>query len=114
SPQHAAPRTRRRLPRVLVWVAAALAVALAATTVGAVLIYRHLSGNIAHGAVEIPGERPAEGPGKSQNVLLIGSDSRDFAGGKKFGAEITGARSDTTILVHISADGRKATLVSIP
>ena len=47
-------------------------------------------------------------------MLLIGSDSRAFAGGAHFGSQVTGARSDTTILVHISADGKKAVLVSIP
>src|SRR3954451_1984674 len=113
-PQHAAPRPQRRWGRLLSWIALGLGVVLVITAAGGYLVYRHLSGNIAHGAVHVPGARPAEAAGKSENVLLIGSDSRDFAGGAKFGSEITGARSDTTILVHISADGKKAVLVSIP
>ena len=84
------------------------------TTAGAYLEYRRLNANIDHLKPNIVGGRPAEGPGKSENVLLIGSDSRAFAGGAHFGSEVTGARSDTTILVHISADGKKAILVSIP
>ena len=96
------------------WIALGLGVILVITAAGGYLVYRHLSGNIPHQAISVPGNRPAEGPGKSENVLLIGSDSRAFAGGAKFGAEVTGARSDTTILVHISADGKKAVLVSIP
>ena len=91
-----------------------MAVVLAVTAVGGYLVYRHLNGSIQHQGIHIAGSRPAEGPGKSENVLLIGSDTRDFAGGAKFGSNVTGARSDTTIVVHISADGKKAVLVSIP
>jgi len=113
---HAAPRPPRRWGRLFSWIALGLGVILVITAAGGYLVYRHLSGNITTCGLACtpPGERPAEGPGKSENVLLIGSDSRAFAGGAKFGAEIAGARSDTTILVHISADGKKAVLVSIP
>src|SRR4051795_5719184 len=114
TPQHAAPRAERRLRRVGAWVAGGLAVLLVITGVGGYLLYAHLSDNISHTAGTPVGDRPAEGPGKSENILLIGSDSRAFAGGAKFGGNVTGARSDTTILVHISADGKKAVLVSIP
>ncbi|MDQ1695482.1 MAG: hypothetical protein QOJ03_835 [Frankiaceae bacterium] len=96
------------------WLAASLAFVLVVAAVGGYLVYRHLNGNLAHTAIEIVGKRPAEGLGKSQNILLIGSDTRSFKGGSKFGADIAGARSDTTILVHLAADGKKAILVSIP
>ncbi|HEU5035312.1 MAG TPA: LCP family protein [Mycobacteriales bacterium] len=108
------PRHRSRLKRALTWIAASLAVVLVVTAVGGYLVYRHLSGNIAHQKIHVLGPRPSEGPGKSQNILLMGSDTRAFKGGAKYGAEVAGARSDTTILVHISADGKKAILVSIP
>jgi LCP family protein required for cell wall assembly len=114
SPQHAAPKPPRRVGRLLTWIAAGLGVLLVITAGGGYLVYRHLNGNIAHQEVEVPGDRPAEGPGQSENILLIGSDSRAFAGGARFGKDVTGARSDTTILVHISSDGKKAVLVSIP
>src|SRR4051812_43202842 len=115
-PQHAAPRPQRRWGRLASWISLGLGVVLVITSAGAYLEYRKLNGNIQHCDVECtpPGERPAEGPGKSENVLLIGSDSRAFAGGGAFGSQVTGARSDTSILVHISADGKKAILVSIP
>jgi LCP family protein required for cell wall assembly len=82
---------------------------------GGYLVYRHLNGNITHldtSKNELI-HRPAK-LNKAQNILLIGSDTRAFAGGSQFGSEVAGARSDTTILVHLSAGGRKATLVSIP
>ena len=113
-PQHAAPRPQRRWGRLAAWISLGLGIVLVMTTAGAYLEYRKLNGNIDHLHPDIVGARPAEGPGKSENVLLIGSDSRAFAGGSHFGSQVTGARSDTTILVHISADGKKAVLVSIP
>jgi LCP family protein required for cell wall assembly len=115
-PQHAAPRPQRRWGRLAAWISLGLGVLLVVTAAGGYLVYRRLADNITHcsTACTPPGARPAEGPGNSENVLLIGSDSRAFAGGAKFGAEVAGARSDTTILVHISADGKKAVLVSIP
>src|SRR4051794_7215296 len=114
TPQHAAQRPSGRAGRLAGWLAGGLVLLLAITGVGGYLLYAHLSGNISHTAGTPVGPRPPEGPGNSENVLLIGSDSRAFAGGAKFGAEVAGARSDTTILVHISADGKKAVLVSIP
>jgi LCP family protein required for cell wall assembly len=48
----------------------------------------------------------------AENFLMIGSDTRAGANAK-FG-NASGARSDTTILVHLSPDRAKATAVSIP
>lgn len=107
---------RSRLRRVLGWIALSLAVVLVIAAAGGYLLYRHLSGNLAHAPIVTePGHsKPAAGLGHSENILLMGSDTRAFKGGAKFGAEVAGARSDTTILVHIGADGQHATLVSIP
>jgi LCP family protein required for cell wall assembly len=52
---------------------------------------------------------------KAENFVLIGSDSRQGASGKGTGgSKIQGARSDTTILMHIAANNTGATLISIP
>jgi LCP family protein required for cell wall assembly len=52
---------------------------------------------------------------KAENFVLIGSDTRAGANGDKTGgAKIAGARSDTTMILHISAGASGATLVSIP
>ena len=114
APVHA--RGHRRLRRVLSWVAGSLAFVLVVAAVGGYLIYRHLNSNITHVATHFAADhkRPPPEPGKAENILLIGSDTRAFKGGAQYGAEIGGARSDTTILVHISADGKHAVLVSIP
>src|SRR4051794_40629808 len=108
------PARRPRTRRILGWIALGLAVVLVVTVTGSYLVYRHLNSNITHLQFgQEPGKRPPK-LNKAQNILLIGSDTRAFAGGSKFGSEVGGARSDTTILVHLSAGGRKASLVSIP
>jgi LCP family protein required for cell wall assembly len=104
---------RSRTRRILGRIALGLAVVLVVTLAGGVLVYKHLAGNITHQAIDrINGAPPKLN--KAQNILLIGSDTRAFAGGAAFGRDVGGARSDTTILVHLSAGGRKAVLVSIP
>ena len=55
-----------------------------------------------------------------ENFLLMGSDSRDFAGGQAYNvapgssAFVTGQRSDVVMLVHIPDGPAKATVVSFP
>jgi LCP family protein required for cell wall assembly len=52
---------------------------------------------------------------KAQNFVLIGSDTRAGKSGKGTGgSHIQGARSDTTIIMHVAAGNSGATLVSIP
>ena len=48
----------------------------------------------------------------AENFLIIGSDSRQGANARY--GHAPGERSDTTIVVHLSADHRRATVVSIP
>jgi len=110
--------------RIGVVAVATLAVATAGT-MG--YLYLHLNRNIktysvaglatsrppvATPAATASGEPAAQAP---LNLLLIGSDSRSNGntalGG---GAGVDGARSDTTILLHISGDRKHATGVSIP
>ncbi len=57
--------------------------------------------------------RVGAGHTKPLDVLMIGSDTRDGANGFVGGSKGVG-RSDTTILLHISGDRRRAVGVSIP
>ena len=66
-----------------------------------------------------PSAGPTSAPG-SENFLLMGSDSRDFAGGQTYNvapgsaAFVTGQRSDVVMVVHIPAGNAKASVVSFP
>ena len=112
------PRKHRILRIVLI----VLATLLVVTLTGGFFVYRHLEGNIGEIDVEqaLGDDRPDEvSPSdpavehKALNVLLLGSDTRDGQGNSNIGGETPGL-SDTTILLHLSADRERAYGVSIP
>ncbi|APY91023.1 LytR family transcriptional regulator [Streptomyces alfalfae] len=82
--------------------------------------YRKLDGNITRdtdAAAELERyekERPTPLVHDAQNILVIGSDTRAGEGNRKYGKDPGTQRSDTTILLHLAADRRSATAVSIP
>ncbi|KQS99765.1 transcriptional regulator [Cellulomonas sp. Leaf395] len=51
--------------------------------------------------------------GQAVNILILGSDQRDGINAE-IGGEAAGMRSDTTMVLHISADRSRVELVSIP
>jgi LCP family protein required for cell wall assembly len=61
-----------------------------------------------------PQKVEVEGPKEPLNVLVMGSDSREGAGNNIDGLAGGGQRSDTTILLHLSADRKHAYGVSLP
>jgi anionic cell wall polymer biosynthesis LytR-Cps2A-Psr (LCP) family protein len=83
---------------------------------GAGYAYAKLDANIAGQDVDaaLGTDRPAgaDSAGAPENILLLGSDSR--AGADAAYGQDTGSRSDTAMVVHLSADRRRATVVSIP
>jgi LCP family protein required for cell wall assembly len=108
---------RRTVGRVLLATAVVLALA---TGLGVVYLYRHLNGNL--DVVDVTdqlGDRPEKqevaGPQEPLNVLVMGSDDRDAAGNNIDNQELGSSdRSDTTILMHLSADRKRAYGISIP
>ncbi|MFC9144060.1 LCP family protein [Streptomyces bacillaris] len=83
-------------------------------------LYNKLDGNITTdtgAAAELKvyeKERPDQVVMDAQNILLIGSDSR-AGDNSKYGRDDGGSqRSDTTILLHLAADRKSATAVSLP
>lgn len=121
------PAPRRRWPRILAWTAGTLTVLLALTGVGGFLVYRKLDANITSKDISSiigpAAERPLKVATKpsavkysAENILLIGSDTRVGADNAGYGSPslIIGARSDTTILLHLAADRKSAVAVSIP
>ena len=80
-----------------------------------VVVYKKLEGNInAIPSIALGTDRPdkvkVEGPKEPLNVLIMGSDDRK---GTNIGGDTPGL-SDTTILLHLSADRERAYGVSIP
>ncbi|MGH3308689.1 MAG: LCP family protein, partial [Nocardioides sp.] len=110
-----APKRRGRSQRKhtigRVLLASAVVLALA-TGLGVVYLYRHLNGNL--DVVDVRdqlGDRPEKeqvaGPQEPLNILVMGSDERNTYGNSD-DPTLAKARSDTTILMHLSADRKRA------
>jgi LCP family protein required for cell wall assembly len=115
-PQHPGPPYRRRIrPRwgriaLVGFVALLLLAGLGAG--GGYLYYRSLDSGLQRTDAfsKIVGNRPAAVAPGAQNILLLGSDSRDPENKAKPGQW----RTDTMILMHLDANRQKAYLISIP
>jgi LCP family protein required for cell wall assembly len=109
----AAAPVRRLTP--LGWVSVVLTLVLVVVTLSAYGYYRSIDSGIEREAFEdkLGEDRPPETG--ALNVLLIGSDSRD-GDNKKYGAlsQGLGERTDTIMMLHISPDRDKATMISFP
>ncbi len=96
---------------------AAVVVLAMATGLSVVFLARHFTDNLNVLDVEIP-NRPDKfavaGPQEPLNILVMGSDTREGDGNNIDGLTGGGERSDTTILLHVSADRKRAYGVSIP
>ncbi|MET9615309.1 LCP family protein [Kitasatospora indigofera] len=110
-------KPKRNKKKYIAWTAAGAMVLIVAAG-GA--LYLKLNGNIkTFDSDAISADRPPEtqadaNGNKPVNVLLIGSDSRSGNNSDLGGGDEGGARSDTTILLHVYADHKHAVGISIP
>jgi len=103
------PRSRRIAKRVLIGVS----VFAVAITTSLYLVIKHLEGNIK--SVDLSGQTgpaPEKIVDKAINVLVMGDDTRKGQGPAIGGS--TPGLSDTTILLHLSADRKFAYGISLP
>ncbi|MEV6982668.1 LCP family protein [Sphaerisporangium sp. NPDC051017] len=116
-------RGRRRNPPsggrrmgVLSWISIALTAVLVIVALSGYTLYRNLLGGIHTEDVngDLNANRPVNSTG-ALNVLLVGSDSR-AGDNKRYGQHMAGEgeRTDTIILMHVSPNRDKATLISFP
>jgi LCP family protein required for cell wall assembly len=131
SPHHSAARPRAirharnlRTHHILRTAALTMTAILAFGVGGSVAALSRFQGNIQSKDVTrllgtdrptIAGVANPDDPSSGQpiNLLLMGSDVRNGENGS-IGGVVQGARSDTTIVLHISADRKRVELVSIP
>ncbi|THA33585.1 LytR family transcriptional regulator [Streptomyces sp. A1277] len=106
------PSRRRRATRTAVW---SLAGAVVVAGAGLGYAYVHLNGNLQ--AVDINTalgkDRPHNVDNGSEDILVLGSDSRSGANGE-YGTDEGAARSDTAMVVHVNKGHKSASVVSIP
>jgi LCP family protein required for cell wall assembly len=120
--RHRAPKGSRRKPReghsraalAVLWTAAGVLV-LGGTGVG--YLYFKLNGNLKSVDINqaLGTDRPLDVDDGSQDILVLGSDTRSGSNKKLGGGVDDGsARSDTAMIVHVYEGHKKASVVSIP
>ena len=116
-----AGKRRLRKRRTVAKVISATLLVLAVGTAGSVVVaYNHWNSNLefkdlsAQLGDDRPSKEEVEGPAEPLNILVMGSDSRDCQGCNIDGLTGDGERSDTTIMLHLSADRKRAYGISIP
>ncbi|MGW2420042.1 LCP family protein [Streptomyces sp. NPDC001709] len=109
-----APSKGRKALRVTAWTLAGVVV-LGGAGVG--YVYLKLNGNIKSVDIDqaLGNDRPSKVDNGSENILVLGSDTRSGSN-KKLGGGIDdgSARSDTAMIVHVYEGHKKASVVSIP
>ncbi|MFD4605551.1 LCP family protein [Streptomyces sp. NPDC058464] len=109
-----APGKGRRALLVTAWTAAGILV-LGGTGVG--YLYFKLNGNLKTVDINqaLGTDRPTKVDNGSENILVLGSDSRSGSNKKLGGGVDDGsARSDTAMIIHVYKGHKKAAVVSIP
>ncbi|MFJ5263915.1 LCP family protein [Streptomyces sp. NPDC088387] len=119
-PRHRAKGRRRKDRKghtgmkIAAWTAAAVVV-LGGT--GAGYVYFKLNGNLKSVDIDhaLGTDRPTKVDNGSENILVLGSDTRSGSNQKLGGGADDGsARSDTAMIVHVYEGHKKASVVSIP
>ncbi|MFF8867010.1 LCP family protein [Streptomyces sp. NPDC015139] len=106
--------TSRKALLVTAWTAAGVVV-LAGTGFG--YVYFKLNGNLKSVDINqaLGNDRPTKIDNGSQNILVLGSDTRAGKNRKLGGGTDDGsARSDTAMIVHVYQGHKKASVVSVP
>jgi LCP family protein required for cell wall assembly len=109
-------RWLRHWPRrkILVVGASSLAVLLVAVTCTGYLMLRHFNGNLQQADIRgLLGAQPVDTHPQAENILVIGSDSRQGLS-KAYGSGLVTDQSDTMMIIHIPADRKWAEVMSIP
>ncbi|MFF8974641.1 LCP family protein [Streptomyces sp. NPDC014995] len=108
------PRGRNKGLLIAAWTAAGIVV-LGGT--GAGYVYFKLNGNIKSVDIDqaLGTDRPTKVDNGSENILVLGSDTRSGDNKKLGGGTDDGsARSDTAMIIHVYEGHKKASVVSIP
>ena len=118
-PAHARALRSQSLARLL---GLGLTAVLAFVTVGGATAAVTLTGNIRSVDVDaaLGADRPEKpkpddpNAGEPLNIVVMGSDSRGGDNADIVGDGTEGARSDTTMIMHISSDRKRVEMISIP
>jgi LCP family protein required for cell wall assembly len=111
-----AARWLRHWPRrkIVVWGSVSLATLLIGVTATGYIILRHFNGNLQQDDISgLLGAQPVDLHPQAENIMVIGSDSRQGLS-RAFGSGLVTDQSDTLMIIHIPADRKWAEVMSIP
>src|SRR6202451_1877802 len=106
----------RHWPRrkILAWGAGSLALLLIGVTATGYEILHHFNANIQQDDISaLLGAQPVNTHPQAENIMVIGSDSRDGLSAA-YGSGLVTDQSDTLMVIHIPADRQWAEVMSIP
>jgi LCP family protein required for cell wall assembly len=105
-------RRRPRWGRIALVVGVVVALIAGGAALGGYLLVNHVNAKFHHidAFSTINDQRPSKVNDGSQNILLLGSDSRD----KAETPDLKGWRTDTLMLMHVTGDHKHAYVISIP
>ena len=108
------PRWYRRHRKLLIATSASLALLLVAVTTAGYLVLRHFNANLEQDNITgLLGSQPVDTHPQAENILVLGSDSRDGLS-KAYGSGLVTDQSDTLMIIHIPASRQWAEVMSIP
>jgi LCP family protein required for cell wall assembly len=109
-------RWLRHWPRkkILIWGSASLALLLVAVAGSGYVLLRHFNANIQQDDIRgLLGDQPVNLHPQAENIMVIGSDSRQGLS-QAYGSGLVTDQSDTLMIIHIPADRKWAEVMSIP
>ena len=109
-------RWLRHWPRrkILIWGSSSLALLLVAVTGTGYLVLKHFNANLQQDDIRgLLGAQPVNLHPQAENIMVIGSDSRQGLS-KAYGSGLVTDQSDTLMIIHIPADRKWAEVMSIP
>ena len=108
------PRWYRRHRKLLIATSASLALLLVAVTTAGYLVLRHFNANLEQDNITgLLGSQPVDTHPQAENILVLGSDSRNGLS-KAYGSGLVTDQSDTLMIIHIPASRQWAEVMSIP
>jgi LCP family protein required for cell wall assembly len=104
----------KRRRTILLSISAGMAVLLAGVGVAGYTLVGHFNANIQQDDItSLLGNQPVDTHPQAENILVMGSDSREGLSAA-YGADLTTDQSDTMMIIHIPADRQWAEVMSIP
>ncbi len=100
--------------KILIWGSASLALLLVAVTGSGYVLLKHFNANVQQDDISgLLGAQPVNLHPQAENIMVIGSDSRQGLS-QAYGSGLVTDQSDTLMIIHIPADRKWAEVMSIP